>query len=195
MKEMSKKGDKFYTQWKERRKKKWLYIFLNGSIYWGLTIAIVLFLWDSQFKVENMQLSRFISSIIIFGIVGLFIGFNQYKRIDKIYLSLRDDNDILKGIDTLKLGKVWNYENLIIKKLDDGTLLIKNELFWFADSEVLTEKLNECFNLVMSDFQRIQKNTDFNEFSKNSTIRIQIFDNSESESPLIDKIFIKNNAL
>ena len=35
MKEKSEKEENFYLEWEKRRKKKWLYVFLHGSIYWG----------------------------------------------------------------------------------------------------------------------------------------------------------------
>ena len=34
MKEKSEKEENFYLEWEKRRKKKWLYVFLHGSIYW-----------------------------------------------------------------------------------------------------------------------------------------------------------------
>ena len=187
MRELSKKGEKFYSQWEERRKKKWRYIFLHGSVFWGLTMAIPMFLWTTHFEIEQMQLSRLFSAIIIFGVGGIGVGLRQYNRIDKMYLDLNDDEDIFKGIEKLNLGQVWEYENLKIRKVNPDTLLIQNELFWFKELEA-AERINECFNMVMGDFQRILKNRDFSEFAKNHKLRIQIFDNSESAIPLIDKL-------
>ena len=42
MKELSKRQQKFYSQWEERRKKKWLYVFLHGTVYWGVFMAIIM---------------------------------------------------------------------------------------------------------------------------------------------------------
>jgi hypothetical protein len=50
MKETGKKGEQFIQRWEERRKKKWLYIFLHGSVYFGLPLAILMFLMVSEFK-------------------------------------------------------------------------------------------------------------------------------------------------
>lgn len=54
----------------------------------------------------------------------------------------------------------------IISKMDDKTLLVKNALFWFEDSDVSVEKINECFSLLLSDFQRLRKNSSFDAFLK-----------------------------
>jgi hypothetical protein len=188
MKELNQKGEQFYSQWEERRKKKWLFVFLHGSVYWGLPFAVAMFLWDSKLKIENMHLSDLFSSAIVFGIGGLWYGLGLFKRIDNIYLTLNDDDDVVKGIKTLKAGEIWNYENLIIHMENDKTLIVQNELFWFEENELPSEKLNECFNLVLGDFQRLQKNKDFDDFTKNKRVKIQIFDNSGSNIPLFEKI-------
>ena len=188
MKEQNTRGEIFSTRWKEKRTKKWKFAFIHGSIYWGLPLAIILFLRDSHLQVENMILSNFLTDILFFMIGGYLFGLYQFKKIDVKYMSLNDDEDIQKGIEKLKSGKFWNYENLLINKMDEKTLLVKNDLFWFKDSDISVDKINECFNLVMSDFQRLKKNLLFNEFSINFDVRLQIFDNSEKHIPLIDKI-------
>lgn len=53
--------------------------------------------------------------------------------------------------------------------------------------ENLSEKLNECFDTVLNDYQRINKDHKFEDFSRNFKVRIQIFDHLDDESPLIDK--------
>jgi len=188
MKELSVKGERFAIRWKEQRTKKWQYAFIHGSIYWGLPVAFTLFLIDSRFQVENMQLTKFLTGILLFVIGGFFFGLNQFRKIDDVYLSVSDDDDIENGILILKSGKAWNYENLQINKINDKSLVVKNELFWFEDSDVSVETLNKCFNMVMSDFQRLKKNLAFKGFSDNFEIRLQIFDNSGKKKPLIDRI-------
>lgn len=189
MKEQSEGGVRFINRWKEQRKKKWHYAFIHGSIYSGLPIAISIFLIESSFKVDQMQLSKLLTFILVFVIGGFFSGLSEFKRIDKVYLSEFDDEDVIEnGIAMLQTGKVWNYENLKIQKINDESLLVRNELFWFDNSDVTVDVINDCFNLVMSDFQRLKKNSAFNEFINKSNVRLQIFDNSESNNPLIDKI-------
>lgn len=188
MKELNKKQEKFYSNWKERRNKKFQYIFLHGTVYWGLPTGILLFLVDSYFKVEEMDLSKFIISITFFGIGGLFWGLNQYKRTDNIYLDLYEDKKILGGIRILETGKAWNYENLQIKKEDDETLVVKNKLFWFDDTNALSENLDGCLNIVMKDFERLKKNPDFDIFSSEYKVKVQVYNNSEKVTPLIEMI-------
>lgn len=187
MKEISKKGEQFYSQWEKQRQKKWQYIILHGTIYWGLTVAIASFLINSHFEIENMQVSRLISSVVAFGIGGIGVGLWQFKRMDSIYLGLNDNDKIKTGIKDIESGQIWNYENLKISQDNEGTLIVQNELFWYEKSNLSQTELNECFNLIMDDFRRLQKNPEFEEFSKNKEVTIQIFDNSESEMPLIEK--------
>ena len=188
MKELNAGGVIFFNRWKEQRTKKWQYAFIHGSIYWGLPTAITIFLFESHFQVDQMHLSKFLILVFCFIIGGFLYGLNQYKRIDEVYMRVNDDEDIESGIEDLKSGKTWNYENLLINKTHEKTLLVKNELFWFEDTDVSADKMNECFNMVMSDFQRLKKNSAFNEFTNDFEIRLQIFDNAEKVKPLIDKI-------
>lgn len=133
-----------------------------------------------------MDLFKFIVSITVFSIGGLFFGLSQYKSIDNIYLGLNDDKKILDGIRILQNGKVWNYENLIIKKVDNTTLVVKNKLFWFEDTNALSENLEECINIVLKDFERLKKNPDFDVFSSEYKVKAQVYNNSEKEKPLIE---------
>jgi adenine-specific DNA methylase len=64
----------------------------------------------------------------------------------------------------------------------------KKWLFWFEGEDISSAKLNECFNMVLGDFQRLQKDKDFNDFTIGKKVKIQIFDNSGSDIPLIEKI-------
>jgi hypothetical protein len=64
----------------------------------------------------------------------------------------------------------------------------RNELFWFEEEGISSAKLNECFNMVLGDFQRFQKDKDFDAFTSGKKVKIQIFDNSGSNIPLIEKI-------
>ena len=188
MKELNKREEKFYSQWEKHRKNKWLFAFKYGSVYWGLPMGVLFFLFHSKFDIEKMQLSDLLINMIGLGIGGILIGLNQFKQIDNVYLELNDDDEIVKGIQTLKAGENWNYENLKINKKDDETLIIQNDLFWFDEKELSPEKINECLNLVSGDFRRLQKNKDFAEYTKNRKVTIQIFDNSGSNIPLHEKI-------
>ena len=188
MKDLNKKGQQFYRQWEERRKNKWLYIFIHGSVYWGLPIAIATVFSRSNFHLENIKISELLISVIIFGLGGMGYGLSQFKRIDNIYLALNDNDEIEKGIQTLKAGGIWNYENLKISGKDAEMLLIQNELFWFEEKEISPENIHECFNQVCADFRRLQKNNDFKEYAGTLKVKIQIFDNTGNDIPLLEKI-------
>ena len=187
MKETGKKGEQFIQRWEERRKKKWLYIFLHGSAYYGLPLGIIMFLVFSEFKVENMQMSMFLICIIVFTIGGLVSGIRHFNQVDSMYLRLINNDDVVEGLETLKAGETWNYENLVIQNENDGNLVVRNELFWFGEEDISSSKLNDCFNMVLGDFQRLQKDKEFNDFASGRKVKIRIFDNSGSGIPLIEK--------
>jgi hypothetical protein len=64
----------------------------------------------------------------------------------------------------------------------------RNEFFRFDEEDIFSAKLNECFNLVSGDFQRLQQDKGFNAFTAGRKVKIRIFDNSGSNIPLIEKI-------
>lgn len=104
-----------------------------------------------------------------------------------MYLRLINNDDIIKGIETLKAGEPWNYENLVISNENDENLVVRNELFWFQDEDNSSARLNECMNMVLGDFQRLRKDKGFNDLTAGKKVKIQIFDNSGSDIPLIER--------
>jgi len=48
--------------------------------------------------------------------------------------------------------------------------------------------MNESFNLIMDDYNRLQRNAEFRKFSKDKRVLIQMFDNSGNDKPLIEKV-------
>ncbi|WP_289054241.1 hypothetical protein [Carboxylicivirga marina] len=188
MKELSKKQEEFYSKWEERRKKKWLYAFLHGSVYWGIPIAIISFLLNSDFQIENMQISRLIISLLLFGIAGLTIGLREFKAVDSVYKELDDSDLITEGLQKLQQGQTWNYENLKIYQGKGNTLTVRNDLLWNEKEINTTEGTNEFLEQIMSDFRRLQKNSKFNAFAKSKTVKIQLHGNESDENLLLEKI-------
>ena len=135
MKELNIKGERFLIKWENRRKKKWRYILINGCIYYGLSAATISFLIHSGFKVENMQLSWFIKYAIIFMVSGIFVVLRQFNQTDKIYLSLTDDSEIIRGVEELKSEGIWKYENLKISLGSEDMITVQNDLFWFDEKK------------------------------------------------------------
>jgi len=189
MKELSKKGEKFYNQWAERRNKKWKYVFIHGIVYFGIPVAIVSFLINSKFKFENMHHSDFLRSFFVFGIAGILFGLRQFERTDNLFLSLNDEDEIAKGVKTLKAGDAWSYENLKIHKGNDESIVVQNDLFWFEEKGLTHEKLDECYNLIHEDIVRLKKSKDFEEYLKGRDVKIRIFGNSGSNVPLLETSF------
>lgn len=175
----------FYSTWKEKRKKKWRYVFLHGSVYLGLPLGILMFLLKSNFTLERMHYPDFIEKIVISVITGFVIVLLDFNHRDKIYLN--DNLDIINGIKTLKAGKVWKNGNLIITNVNNETLIVRNKLFWFDKKDELNEKLNECFNAVVEDYHQIKRDKRFEKFSKGYKVRIQIFEVLDNETPIIDR--------
>ena len=189
MKNVSKKKKIFYNQWEEQRKKKWQYIFLHGSVYWLSSTAFVSLLLIINSNLKDIPISMLIPSIIILGIAGISLGLLDFNRIDSIYLELKNENDeIMKGIQKIKSGLIWNYKNLKISLDKNKMIIVQNELFWYEKENLSSEVLNESFNLIMDDFRKLQKKSDFSEFAKNKKVKIQVFDNSANKTPLIEKV-------
>lgn len=186
MEELTAREEKFYKKWEERRKKKWLYVFLHGTVYWGIFMAISTFFMESNFKVENMHFSGLIFKVIFGGIVGIPMGIMYFNQQERKYLN-KDNVELINGIKKLKAGKVWKYDNLIITNVNNKTLVVRNKLFWFDKSDNLNEKLAECFDAVVADYKRINKEPRFEEFSRNYNVRIQIFEVLDNDKPLLDK--------
>lgn len=175
MKELSKKEELFYNQWEMRRKNKWRYVLIQAILYWGLPFSVGMILISGKLTIE-----KFLISIVIFGIGGLFVVLRFYKQTDKKYLSIHDDDEIVRGLQELKKGGSWNYENLKIHSEAGDSLIIQNALFWFDDSEASQKKLDECYSIIKEDFKRLQKNKDFEFFTRNKKIKIQVIDNTGS---------------
>jgi len=187
MEETITRQEKFYKNWEEKRKKKWQYVFLHGTVYWGSFMAISTFIINYYSHPEDLKLVDLITRMIVFGIGGIPGGIMEFNRNDKIYLN-KDNAEIINGIKKLKAGKVWKHDNLILSNLNNETLVVRNKLFWFDQSDNLDEKLTECYNAVVDDYKKINKEPEFEKFFKKYKVRVQIFEVLDNETPKIDKI-------
>ncbi len=52
---MDKTKDDFYSKCEKQRSRKWLYVFLHGSIYLGLPTGTLIFLLHNNFTIENVN--------------------------------------------------------------------------------------------------------------------------------------------
>ena len=163
MKESSKQQETFYVRWEERRKKKWRFVIIKSFRHtiFGLSVILVVILWIGKFKTDNLHLLNLLFLPLLFLIFGIFKGLRDFKRNEKQYLDILNEKDadeqlIIKGIQSLKAGNAWSFESLTIKEETDKSLLIQNKLFWFDENAPSSEKLEECFQAVYGDFQRLQ---------------------------------------
>ncbi|WP_430814893.1 hypothetical protein [Carboxylicivirga sp. RSCT41] len=187
MKEISNKEEEFFSKWEKTRKNKWQYILLHGPVYYGLPLGVILFLVISYIEIGELHLLKLPVYLLISGIIGLEFGYSKFKRTDKLFVEINEEDIILTGIQKLKSGQAWNYENLRIFKDESESLVVRNELFWFEDQEVSPEKLNDLFKITRSDFYRLKKNKAFAEYSENTNVKVQLFDNSANQQPLLEK--------
>ncbi len=176
---------KFYKSFEEKRKRKWKIVFLHGSVYWGLPVAILLILFDVN--TNNIISWHSLFMIIVFMMAGIWTGTLSFTQMNNNYLGFYDETFIIEGIDKIKSGEIWSFENLRIKKENEESLIVNNDLYWFDDTEILPENLNESFKLLKEDFNRLRKNKEFKEYSKAMNVKLQIFDNSGSNIPLLEE--------
>lgn len=112
MKDQTARGMRFINKWQKQRTKKWKYAFLHGSIFWGLPVSITLFLFDSHFEVDQMDLSTLFNLIMVFLAGGFVSGLFEFKRIDKAYLRMLEEESIDDGIKIQESGIKLDHEQL-----------------------------------------------------------------------------------
>lgn len=112
MKDQTARGMRFINKWQKQRTKKWKYAFLHGSIFWGLPVSITLFLFDSHFELDQMNLSKLFILIMVFLAGGFVSGLFEFKRIDKAYLRMLEEESIDDGIKILESGIKLDHEQL-----------------------------------------------------------------------------------
>lgn len=194
MKETSKKGAEFYAKWARVRLNKWRYVLLYGVVYSGLPIGILVFLVNSRLKLENMDVLGLVGYILVFCIGGIGMGLREFNQVDSMYLGLNDDEEINKGIRALMSGQSWNYENLILSLDKDGTIVVRNALFWLDKATPSAEELNGCLNQLMDDVSRLRLHAGFSELAQTKNVTVQVFDNSAGERPLVEKTLMNKKA-
>lgn len=182
------RSERFISKWEKRRKQKYLYAFVHGSLYWGLSTAVLSFLLIYSFNFQSMVLWRFVIYAIIFLIVGFGFGYFQFKRNESVYLDLTDGSMIRKGILDLKSGLPWTYENISISLDPNNTLNLGNILFWQKDGDNPALNTDDCIQYIMEDYQKLQKNKDFRDFSSDKSLKVRVFDNSSNGKPIAEKI-------
>lgn len=165
---------------------------LYGVVYYGLPVGVGVFLVSNGFRFEDFDVSKLVVFLLVFGILGIGTGLREFKRIDSMYMGLNDDVEINKGIQALLSGQRWEYENLILSIDKDGTIVVRNALFWLDQASPLAEEINGCLNQLMDDVARLRLHAGFSDLARTRNVTVQVFDNSAGERPLVEKALAKD---
>jgi hypothetical protein len=84
-------------------------------------------------------------------------------------------------IGVFLISSQFEIGNMSISKLLISVIVFMTGSLGYGLSQFTIE---ECFNLVYEDFQRLKKNIDFDQFTSNHKVRILIMDNSDKEMHL-----------
>jgi len=93
MKELNERQARFVKKWEKKRKNKWKFIFLNGSLAWGLPVAVIGYLWQIGFHFSAFKWAQFTIMVLFFLIAGLGFGYWLFWRTDKLYKQYTDTED------------------------------------------------------------------------------------------------------
>jgi len=94
MDELTDKQKKFIVKWKERRKKKYLFILLH--VYWGIPLGLIMYFSLGRFKSVDFDIVRFLVAFTVFVASGLYHGLTIYNALDKAYLKVCDKEEVLE---------------------------------------------------------------------------------------------------
>jgi hypothetical protein len=178
----------FYQSWGVQRKYKWRYIFLHGSVLWGISVALAIILGEKIFSSESRTLYSAVIMISFFMVGGLFVGNKQFKQKEMIYDGLvANDNEIGKGATILENEKNWSHENLIFTLTDHQTVIVRNKLFWLSNNQPTPGEADDCLFTMLEDVTRLRKNKILGSFLESKKIILQLFNNEDSVNPIAEK--------
>ena len=84
---------KFITTWEKQRKQKWKYLFIHGSLRWGVTTAVLITLTDIFGLDEIFNLKHTLVRILAFMIVGITFGFYSFNQRENRYKALMNETE------------------------------------------------------------------------------------------------------
>lgn len=92
---MTEQENKFIAHWeKVRQMPKWKYMFIHGSVFWGIPVAIILFIakvifGDFSFaEATKADYLRELLTLPAYMLGGLFYAWYMRKRYEKKYQNL-----------------------------------------------------------------------------------------------------------
>ena len=188
MQDLSHKQTDFYQRWRIQRKNKWKYIFVHGSVLWGISVALTILVFENVFSSENKTLQSAVILISFFMIGGLFVGNRQYKQKEMIYDGLvAKDNEIGKGAILLEHEKEWSHENLTFTLSDNQTVVVRNKLFWLSDDQPNPSQAEDCILTMQDDITRLRENKILDSFLEGRMIKLQLYNNDDKIHPITEK--------
>jgi len=66
-------------------------MFVHGSIYWGLPTAVILYIIDQGFDVNDIQIGKLITKLVFTLAFGLLYGHFQFKNNERLFSSYNKD--------------------------------------------------------------------------------------------------------
>ena len=188
MPELSPTQTRFFKKWSMKRKNKLRYIFIHGSVLWGLPVALTFILTEKILKEENLTILNVLITVCFFMAGGLLSGNRLYKQCEKNYgRLLEEDHKISDGVRILESEKSWHHENLIFSISDDQIVVVRNDLFWLSEDQLSVNRTNECFQVLMDDFSRLRENKALGSYLEKRKIKLQLFNNEDKIHPIAEK--------
>jgi len=188
MKKPGNTNSEFYKKWSVQREYKWKYIFVHGSVLWGISVSITIMLGEKIFGSESRTLSSAIIMIAFFMAAGLFVGNSQFKQKEKLFEGLVAAEQLIgEGATILEVEKEWSHENLTFTLADNQTVLVRNKLFWLSDNQPTSTQVDDCMVSMSEDVTRFRENKIFGKFLENKKIKLQLYNNEDKIHPIAEK--------
>ena len=90
MRPASKREKIYFQNWEEKKKNKFRFCLIRGTLYWGIPTGLTISLVTPLLNSEPYRIVEIALSTIIFGITGLGYGYWELKFKDKRYRQIID---------------------------------------------------------------------------------------------------------
>ncbi|OEK06241.1 hypothetical protein [Roseivirga misakiensis] len=89
MREPTSQELKRLMNWPEIAKKKWRFYFIHGSIYRGIPLSIISYLFKMDSEFQAFSWPEFMLRMLVFMIFGLTFGAIEYRAKQKRYNQIK----------------------------------------------------------------------------------------------------------
>ena len=177
MKELSPQQNRFYKSWTIQRRNKWGYVLYHGSVHWA-AIGLIIALADESFNFGNIKPVNFILKILFFATIGIFSAYRYFRINEKAFqFYLAQDEEINKGVATLKNEKLWVYDNLTLSCEEESRMIVRNNLYWLKEEQPTEKQISACLQTLRDDITRLRWNKKFDAFAENNKIEFELYNN------------------